>query len=357
MKKIILGLVLSLLLTASANAAEFNNNLKYGSRGTEVKKLQEFLAEQDLYSGPITGNFFSLTLKAVKAFQSREHISPVSGFFGVLSRAKANTILDEQLAESDNISEQVTQTPDTSLGDVVNKLTEQNKLLQDTLNLQKSEADRLKAEREAEAARLKAIADAADAAANARQQAEQAARDLAAQQAATEASRPFTQQEMDVLARQILRVRLTEMADEYSTSSISFNWINGNNAYNPATNDTRVVFYGQDILNKNGPLYSALTFENNQVLLFVPPAELYIPAVAQPYADSIAQGFIPIPNRPGYFYRPRNLIASRPCNGYCSEVRIGGLYFKPEGWKYQIIFSYPGRQESTYEGTFNIPAN
>lgn len=372
MKKILLAVIVSLFLAGSTNAAEFNTNLKFGSKGADVVKLQEFLAEQNLYSGPITGNFFSLTLKAVKALQTREAISPVSGFFGNLTRAKVNEILDSQLVESE--SESVNEPVDTGspvsaevlrLNEILGAVQAQNTLLQNSLNLQQSETDRLKAIAKIEADRIKAINDANEAfrirtggqtdqeAAEAMVLREQAAQ-AAAQQAAKEASRPFTQQEMAEKARQILVVKLTEATDdEYLTSSISFNWTDGRNAYNPTENNTRVVFYGQTILDKNGPTYSAFTFENNQILPFLPPAVLHI---YPPYDDSMIPGLVPVPNRPDYFYRPLNLYASRPCNGYCGSTRIGNLYFKPEGWKYQIIFSYPGRQESTYEGTFNIPA-
>lgn len=81
-------------------SASFDVNLKYGSRGDGVVELQEFLADQGVYSGPITGNFFSLTLRAVKNFQIKNNIVPTSGYFGPLTRAVANTLLDEDLAVS-----------------------------------------------------------------------------------------------------------------------------------------------------------------------------------------------------------------------------------------------------------------
>jgi hypothetical protein len=138
MKKILLGLALSLFFILPTSAAEFNTNLKYGSKGADVTKLQEFLAEQDLYTGPITGNFFSLTLKAVKAFQLREAINPVSGFFGNLTRARVNTILDTQLVDSEveAVSDPVVSEPAPvsaevlRLNEILGAVQSQNQLLQ-----------------------------------------------------------------------------------------------------------------------------------------------------------------------------------------------------------------------------------
>lgn len=79
-------------LPVLASAATFNSNLYYGLSGNDVRALQEFLTVQGDYAGPITGNFYSLTLQGVKNFQTRNRIEPVSGYFGVLSRGVANTI-------------------------------------------------------------------------------------------------------------------------------------------------------------------------------------------------------------------------------------------------------------------------
>lgn len=84
---------LALMVPASAFAA-LDVNLKYGAHGSAVTELQEFLADQGVYSGPITGNFYALTLAGVKSFQTKEGISPVSGFWGPLSRTAASAKLD-----------------------------------------------------------------------------------------------------------------------------------------------------------------------------------------------------------------------------------------------------------------------
>ncbi len=55
--------------------------------------LQEFLRDRSLSSGPVTGNFFSLTRESVKKFQIQEKISPAVGYFGTKTRVRANTIL------------------------------------------------------------------------------------------------------------------------------------------------------------------------------------------------------------------------------------------------------------------------
>lgn len=86
-----------------AKADTFNNNLYYGIRGsTDVSQLQEFLTTQGLYSGPISGNFFSLTLAAVEQFQAEQGITPVAGYFGPVTRAKANAIIDQQIQASNS---------------------------------------------------------------------------------------------------------------------------------------------------------------------------------------------------------------------------------------------------------------
>jgi peptidoglycan hydrolase-like protein with peptidoglycan-binding domain len=102
MKKYILSVAIVFLIPFSAFGA-FDNDLKYGSTGTEVLELQEFLTDLGLYNGPITGNFYSLTQSAVKKFQAKEAITPVSGYFGKLSRAKANEVLTSQTPETEEV--------------------------------------------------------------------------------------------------------------------------------------------------------------------------------------------------------------------------------------------------------------
>ena len=71
---------------------------------SEVIKLQEFLTNRGFYSGPITGNFFSLTLEAVKKFQQNYGITPVAGYFGAKTRGKANEIISSQAGAGSTVN-------------------------------------------------------------------------------------------------------------------------------------------------------------------------------------------------------------------------------------------------------------
>ena len=77
-------------------SAAFGRDLYFGLSGDpEVTKLQEFLRGQGVYSGPITGGFFSLTREGVKKFQTKEGINPAAGYFGPLTRGKANSLQEK----------------------------------------------------------------------------------------------------------------------------------------------------------------------------------------------------------------------------------------------------------------------
>lgn len=92
--------VLMLGLMPQFAFASFDTNLKYGSRGDKVVELQEFLIDQGDLQGPATGNFYLLTLHAIKKFQAAQGIASVSGFWGPLTRAAARVILDQNLKQS-----------------------------------------------------------------------------------------------------------------------------------------------------------------------------------------------------------------------------------------------------------------
>ena len=93
MRRILLSITFLSLFPLLA-IASFDQDLYFGRRADpEVAKLQEFLGDQDVYAGPITGNFFSLTQDAVKKFQEREGIKPSAGYFGPVTRARANELL------------------------------------------------------------------------------------------------------------------------------------------------------------------------------------------------------------------------------------------------------------------------
>lgn len=88
-----------LVLPSMALAAGFERDLYFGLKNDQdVKSLQEFLRDQSLYSGPVNGNFFSLTREAVKKFQTQEKISPAVGYFGVKTRARANLLFSQKPA-------------------------------------------------------------------------------------------------------------------------------------------------------------------------------------------------------------------------------------------------------------------
>lgn len=111
---IIATLILSGASLAHAQSDVFTQNLYYGlQNNSQVTQLQEFLTSQGLYSGPITGNFYFLTLGAVKAFQTQQGISPAAGYFGPITMAAANKIADAEVSASNNeaITETGTSTP------------------------------------------------------------------------------------------------------------------------------------------------------------------------------------------------------------------------------------------------------
>lgn len=143
MKKAI-GIILLIIFFSmgTAKAAVFTKNLYFGlENDSEILKLQEFLTTEGLYSGPITGNFYSLTLNGVRAFQTKHSITPVGGFFGPLTRGKANTIIDSRLSGygSQTIIEtgSPTPTPKTDSTQLqLSALLAQLELLQKQLNAQ-----------------------------------------------------------------------------------------------------------------------------------------------------------------------------------------------------------------------------
>ncbi len=61
----------------------------------DVKVLQQFLTDQGLYKGPITGKYLTQTYLGVRQFQLLYNIVPTNGSFGPKTRAKANQIILE----------------------------------------------------------------------------------------------------------------------------------------------------------------------------------------------------------------------------------------------------------------------
>lgn len=122
--------VLVFFLIPSVSFANFDNNLKYGSKGDSVTELQEFLTNGGWYSGPVTGNFYSLTLAGVKRFQTANSL-PITGYFGPMSRAVAVDLLakdttdsqDAEISEVGAVAIPVNADPATMLNQKVDMLT------------------------------------------------------------------------------------------------------------------------------------------------------------------------------------------------------------------------------------------
>lgn len=74
----------------SGTAYNFTRSLTIGSQGADVKALQDYLTTTGhfTYSGGSTGRFGAVTKSALAAWQKDNGVSPASGYFGVLSKAK-----------------------------------------------------------------------------------------------------------------------------------------------------------------------------------------------------------------------------------------------------------------------------
>ncbi len=72
-----------------ASTFNFTRTLIVGSKGEDVKALQERLRDEGLYSGPITSYFGTLTEKAVKAYQEKNTL-PSVGVVGPKTREILN---------------------------------------------------------------------------------------------------------------------------------------------------------------------------------------------------------------------------------------------------------------------------
>lgn len=84
--------VIALPPTASATAVAktyFAHNLTIGSRGDEVKQLQELLIAKGYLKGTATGYFGGLTKAGLMKLQ-KEYGLPSTGYFGPMSRTKLN---------------------------------------------------------------------------------------------------------------------------------------------------------------------------------------------------------------------------------------------------------------------------
>ena len=71
-----------------ASCFGFSRSLTIGSRGDDVTALQNFLASKGHFKVATTGYFGPITAAAVAQWQASNGVTPASGFFGPLSRAK-----------------------------------------------------------------------------------------------------------------------------------------------------------------------------------------------------------------------------------------------------------------------------
>lgn len=86
-KKIVISIILILLIFGGVISLLFNNAptvealSKYGSRGTEVRTIQDKLKRWGYYTGNVDGIYGSLTVSAVKKFQQKNGLN-VDGIAG-----------------------------------------------------------------------------------------------------------------------------------------------------------------------------------------------------------------------------------------------------------------------------------
>jgi peptidoglycan hydrolase-like protein with peptidoglycan-binding domain len=100
MKKII-ALSLVLLALPMVAFASLDTNLYYGVKNqSQVRELQEFLIDKGLLSSEATGNFYSLTLKAVKKYQEAQGL-PQTGYVGTMTRGAINQELAALLVDTE----------------------------------------------------------------------------------------------------------------------------------------------------------------------------------------------------------------------------------------------------------------
>lgn len=86
--------IAAVAIGAAAVRHTFSAALKLGVTSADVTELQKRLAEEGVYSGPVTGYFGSLTQAAVKKYQEKEGIATAGqagyGNVGPMTRARLN---------------------------------------------------------------------------------------------------------------------------------------------------------------------------------------------------------------------------------------------------------------------------
>ena len=105
MRAVLLSIFLAALVSLVAipllaSALTFTRPLAFGSSGTDVSVLQQYLKDQGYFHYPdITGYFGPYTWRALAAFQWDNKLEPV-GYLGPKSELALNKILDQSLAPS-----------------------------------------------------------------------------------------------------------------------------------------------------------------------------------------------------------------------------------------------------------------
>ena len=90
MNRFVLLCVVLVLCAPVLSYAALTTDLSYGSRGTQVIELQQFLISQGYLSGQATGNFYGQTQNAVRVFQSAQKL-PTTGYVGQKTRSAIRT--------------------------------------------------------------------------------------------------------------------------------------------------------------------------------------------------------------------------------------------------------------------------
>ena len=82
----------------SSIAYNFTRDLTIGSKGEDVKNLQEFLKERGFFNQQTTEYFGPITKEALINFQKKSNISPTSGYFGPKTRTYINSLIKSKPA-------------------------------------------------------------------------------------------------------------------------------------------------------------------------------------------------------------------------------------------------------------------
>ncbi len=122
----------------------FTRNLGVGTRGADVSALQQFLiAGGYLKAATATAYFGSLTAAALGAWQASVGVSPVTGYFGPLSRGRMSTVQpgSANASGAENISATVTVVGTTSPSLAASKNDSPVRLMIPELNIDASFQD------------------------------------------------------------------------------------------------------------------------------------------------------------------------------------------------------------------------